>query len=277
VAGSRNKPSASGIGYVLPLLVLMLLAFNIPILLMLGWSIGETEAPFEHYLKLAKTPVYLKVLGNTFEIALIATLACALLGYPLAYWIRGLSPAKRLLAIALVVLPFWVSILVRSYAWIVVLGNAGVVNRSLLGLGLTEQPLAFLYNELGVLIGTTNILLPFLVLPLLAAMLKVDERLLAAAASLGAAPRTIFWRVFFPLTVPSLAAGAILVFILTLGFFITPAILGGGRVPMIANMLDILINRMPRWELAAAISTVLLALTLGCYALYRWVGNRALA
>jgi ABC-type spermidine/putrescine transport system permease subunit I len=221
--------------------------------------------------------VYLKVLGNTFEISLIAMLICMLLGYPLAYWIRGLSPGKRLLAVALVVLPFWVSILVRTYAWIVVLGNAGVVNRSLQWLGLTETPLGFLYNELGVVIGTANILLPFLVLPLLATMLKIDERLLQAAASLGASQRVIFWRIFFPLTLPALAAGAILVLILTLGFFITPAILGGGRVPMIANMLDILINRMPRWELAAAISTVLLLLTLSCYAAYRWVGNRAAA
>ncbi len=103
--------------------------------------------------------------------------------------------------------------------------------------------MSFLYNEFGVVLGTANVLLPFLVLPLFAAMVKLDDRLLQAAASLGASRRTIFWRVFFPLTLPSLAAGAILVFILTLGFFITPAILGGGRVPMIANMLDLLVNR----------------------------------
>jgi ABC-type spermidine/putrescine transport system permease subunit I len=271
----KSVARASGLVYVLPLFLFMLVAFNIPIALMLSWSIGSSDAPFVHYQKLASTTVYLKVLGNTFEIALIAMLICMLLGYPLAYWIRGLSPGKRLLALALVVLPFWVSILVRTYAWIVVLGNAGVVNRSLQWLGLTDTPLAFLYNELGVVIGTANILLPFLVLPLLATMLKIDERLLQAAASLGASQRIIFWRIFFPLTLPALAAGAILVLILTLGFFITPAILGGGRVPMIANMLDILINRMPRWELAAAISTVLLLLTLSCYAAYRWVGNRA--
>jgi ABC-type spermidine/putrescine transport system permease subunit I len=273
----KSVARASGLVYVLPLFLFMLVAFNIPIALMLSWSIGSSDAPFVHYQKLASTTVYLKVLGNTFEIALIAMLICMLLGYPLAYWIRGLSPGKRLLALALVVLPFWVSILVRTYAWIVVLGNAGVVNRSLQWLGLTDTPLAFLYNELGVVIGTANILLPFLVLPLLATMLKIDERLLQAAASLGASQRIIFWRIFFPLTLPALAAGAILVLILTLGFFITPAILGGGRVPMIANMLDILINRMPRWELAAAISTVLLLLTLSCYAAYRWVGNRAAA
>jgi putative spermidine/putrescine transport system permease protein len=125
-----------------------------------------------------------------------------------------------------------------------------------------------------VIIGTTNVLLPFLILPLFAAMVRLDNRLFQAAASLGASRMTIFWRIFFPLTLPALAAGAILVFILTLGFFITPAILGGGRVPMIANMMDLLINRLPRWELAAAISTVLLCITLVFFAAYQWINRR---
>lgn len=271
----RPGRRASGIGFVLPLLVVMVLAFNLPIAMMLSWSIGEAGAPFEYYTQIVERPVYLKVLGNTFRIALIATVVCAILGYPLAYWMRSLSRQGQMLALALVVLPFWVSILVRTYAWIVVLGNDGVVNRTLQFVGLTSAPVSFLYNEFGVVLGTANILLPFLVLPLFAAMLKLDDRLLQAAASLGATRRQVFWRVFFPLTMPSLAAGAILVFILTLGFFITPAILGGGRVPMIANMLDLLINRLPRWELAAAISTVLLVLTLACYAGYRRVGASA--
>ncbi len=271
----RERTAATGIGYVLPLFLVMLVAFNVPIAMMLAWSAGGAGEPFAHYAAIVERSIYLKVLLNTFRIALIATAVCVVLGYPLAYWMRGLGRGKQLLAVSLVVLPFWVSILVRTYVWIVVLGNDGLVNRSLQWTGLAAAPVAFLYNELGVIIGTANILLPFLVLPLFAAMLKIDDRLLQAAASLGASRRTIFWRVFFPLTVPSLAAGAILVFILTLGFFITPAILGGGRVPMIANMLDILINRMPRWELAAAISTVLLVLTLTCYAAYRWVGGRA--
>jgi ABC-type spermidine/putrescine transport system permease subunit I len=273
IAGRRRLPT--GATYVAPLVLFMLLAFNLPIVLMLGWSIGAPPDVLAHYAQVFERPVYLKVLGNTFRIALIATLVCALLGYPLAYWMRGLSPGRQLVALALVVLPFWVSILVRTYAWIVILGNDGVVNRTLQAAGLAQAPVSFLYNEIGVILGTVNVLLPFLVLPLFAAMLRLDDRLLQAAASLGASRRTIFWRVFFPLTLPSLAAGAILVLILTLGFFITPAILGGGRVPMIANMLDLLINRLPRWELAAAISTVLLALTLACYAAYRRIGARS--
>ena len=273
VAAPRRLPA--GALHVLPLVLFMLVAFDVPIALMLGWSIAAPPDVFEYYAQILQRPVYLKVLGNTFRIAAIATLVCALLGYPLAYWMRTLAPGRQLIAIALVVLPFWVSILVRTYAWIVILGNDGLVNRTLEALDVVGAPISFLYNPFGVILGTTNVLLPFLVLPLLAAMLKLDDRLLQAAASLGASRRTIFWRVFFPLTVPSLAAGAILVFVLTLGFFITPAILGGGRVPMIANMLDLLINRLPRWELAAAISTVLLALTLACYAGYRRVGGRS--
>jgi ABC-type spermidine/putrescine transport system permease subunit I len=261
-------------GYVLPLLLIMLALFILPIVLMLARSVTQPEWTIEHYQDLIETSVYLRVLGRTLRIAVITTIFCALLGYPLAYWMRGLSPQRQVLATALVVLPFWISILVRTYAWIVVLGNAGVVNRVLLDLGLVGAPVAFLYNELGVVIGTTNVLLPFLVLPLFAAMVRIDDRLMQAAESLGASRATVFRRVFFPLSLPALAAGSILVFILTFGFFITPAILGGGRVPMVANALDLLINQFARWETAAALSTVLLVVTLACFAMSRWIGAR---
>jgi len=264
-----------GLGQLIPAAVFLLLLFNLPILMMLGWSIGPEGDAFKHYAALAKGSVYMKVLGNTMYIAVLTTLACCVLGYPLAYWMWRLSPRGQMIALGLVVLTFWISILVRTYAWIVVLGNDGIVNRTLKYLGLTENSVAFLYNQVGVIIGTTNVLLPFLVLPLFAAMLKLDKRVLQAAESMGASPSTIFFRIFFPLTIPALAAGAILVFILTLGFFITPAILGGGRVPMIANMLDTLVNRMPRWELAAAISTALLVFTLVFYAAYQWVEKKS--
>ena len=172
---------------------------------------------------------------------------------------RGLGHRARLVALSLVVLPFWVSILVRTYAWIVVLGNGGLVNRGLQWLGLTDGPVQFLYNELGVTIGMANVLLPFLVLPLFAAMIRIDDRLLQAAASLGAPPRTIFWKVYFPLTLPSLASGTLLVFILCLGFYVTP------------------INQIPRWEQASAISTILLIVSLAIFAGYRRLDRKASA
>lgn len=270
------RPGSRGSAFVVPLLLLVLAGFNLPVLYMLSYSVaGRDGLTLEHYRTLVEATVYLKVLGNTVRVALVATLAIVLVGYPLAYWISGLSRRGQAVAMAMVVLPFWVSVLVRTYAWIVILGNAGMLNRLLQWLGLTREPVAFLYNELGVTIGMANVLLPFLVLPLYASMVRIDKRLTQAAASLGASRLTIFWRVFFPLTVPALAAGAVLVFILCLGFYVTPAILGGGKVPMVANMLDILINRMPRWEVASAISTLLLAATLVFFAAYRRLDRAA--
>jgi ABC-type spermidine/putrescine transport system permease subunit I len=270
---------SSGFGFIAPLLVLMVVTFNAPIAYMLGLAFWERGRGFtlEHYEGLLDAPVYLRVLGNTLRISLIATLANVLIGYPLAHWMRGLGGRARMVAIALIVLPFWVSILVRTYAWIVVLGNGGIVNRTMQWLGLTDAPVQFLYNELGVTIGMANVLLPFLVLPLFAAMIRIDDRLLQAAASLGAPPRTIFWKVYFPLTLPALAAGTLLVFILCLGFYVTPAVLGGGRVPMISNLLDTLINQIPRWEQASAISTILLVVTLAIFAAYRRLDRKASA
>ena len=269
-----NPPSADT-QRVWPLLVLLLVVFDLPLLFTLGLSIhGKDGVTLDRYSELLGTPAYLGVLASTLRVSLIATLVNVLVGYPLAYWIKGLRPRGRGIALACVLLPFWVSILVRTYAWIVVLGNGGLVNRFLLWSGLIDDPISFLYAEFGVTVGMTNVLLPFLVLPLYAAMSRIDDRLLQAASSLGASRWTIFWRVFFPLTVPALAAAALLVFMLSLGFYITPAILGGGKVAMVGNLLDILINQIPRWETAAALAAVLLALTLAIYLVYarlsRW-------
>jgi putative spermidine/putrescine transport system permease protein len=155
------------------------------------------------------------------------------------------------------------------------LGNGGILNRWLLSLGLVSRPIEFLYNERGVAIGMVNVLLPFLVLPLYAAMRRIDPRLIQVAETLGASRLQMFWRVFFPLTAPALGASMVLVFILSLGFYITPAILGGGRVPLIANMMDLLINKFARWEMAAVNSVVLLAATLAFYALYQRLRGKA--
>lgn len=273
--GNRSSAS-SGFGFIVPLLALMVIAFNAPIFYMLGLALWDKAGgpTLENYYSLFDAPIYVRVLGNTLRIAVVATLATVMIGYPLAYWIRGLRGRARIVALALVMLPHWISSLVRTYAWIVVLGNAGLVNRSLQWLGLTDAILPFLYNEVGVTIGMANVLLPFLVLPLYAAMIRIDQRLLDAAASLGAPTRTIFWKVYFPLTLPALAAGTLLVFIISIGFYITPAILGGGRVPMISNVLDMLINQFPNWGEASAISTILLAATLVIFAGYRRLDQR---
>ena len=260
-----------------PLLFLIAAVFDLPLLNIVYWSVSDTDTgafTLQHFRDFAASNAYLPIIWRTLVIALEVTLLTILLGYPLAYWVTKLRYRLRMVMLGLVVMTFWVSILVRTYAWIVILGNAGLVNRTLQWLGATDRPIEFLYNELGILIGMVNVLLPFLVLPLYAAMMRVDQRLLQVAETLGASRSRIFWQVFFPLTAPTLAASAILVFILSLGFYITPAVLGGGRVPLVANMMDLLINRFARWEVAAVVSVVLMLVTLPLYAVYQWLRER---
>jgi ABC-type spermidine/putrescine transport system permease subunit I len=277
---ARTKPATrrfsgrlpSGFVWVLPLLLLVGLVFNLPLLMTAASSLVDQKTgafTLGNFEQVAASKVYLPVVWRTIRIALVVSFACALIGYPLAYWMTRLSRRGQTVALAIIVTSFWVSILVRTYAWFVILGNSGIVNRFLMASGLTETPVEFLYNELGVAIGMINVLLPFMLLPLFAAMLQVDPRLRQIAFTMGASSFQFFWRVFFPLTLPALGATFILISILSLGFYITPAILGGGKVPLIANMLDILINQFPRWNLAAAISLVLLVLTVGLFVVYQ--------
>lgn len=264
-------------GFVVPLALVVLLAFDAPLLLSLGWSFRDaaTKLPsLANYVEFAQSDIYARVIVRTFYIAGIVTVATAVLGYPLAYWMSRLTSGAQLVALCLVVIPFWVSILVRTYAWIVVLGNGGIVNRWLQDIDVIERPISFLYNEFGVTLGMVNVLLPFLVLPLYAAMIRIDPRLTQVAETLGASHWKAFVSVFLPLSLPALAASMILVFILSIGFYITPAILGGGKVPMVANMMDLLINRFPRWEMASTISVALLASTLLLFWIYQRLRGR---
>lgn len=264
-----------GFWFTVPLFLIMALFFNFPLIYMLGLSFFSPSPTLEHYAQIFENPVYLEIVADTFRIALITAVVATLLGFPLAYWITKLSISKQIIAVTIIILPFFVSILVRTYAWIVMLGNSGVINGTLLKLGLIGSPIQFLYDELGVVIGTINILLPFMVLPLYASMIRFDKRLLLAASSLGAKPFTVFRRIYLPLTLPAIVSGASLVFILTLGFYVTPAILGGGKVQMIATLLDFLINHYPDWEVAAGISTILLVITLTFYFLFQRGGSKA--
>jgi putative spermidine/putrescine transport system permease protein len=255
-----------------PVLLLILAFFDWPLLQTMYWSILDEDTgrlTLLHFREFWDSQAYFRIIWRTLRIALTVTAVTVLLGYPLAYWATRLSDGWRFVVLGLVVMTFWVSILVRTYAWIVVLGSSGLINRSLMGLGLTDKPVQFLYNELGIVIGMVNVLLPFLVLPLYAAMVRVDARLMQVARTMGASDLRVFWQVFFPLTVGALVTSAILVFILSLGFYITPAILGGGKVPLVANMMDLLINRVANWNMAAVVAVVLLALTLSLYALYQ--------
>lgn len=259
-----------------PIALLIGVVFDLPLLNTAYWSIYDSSSgtlSTQFYAEFVSSGIYSRIIWRTLIVALEVTALTALLGYTLAYWVTKLSRA-RMVVLGCIVTTFWVSILVRTYAWIVILGNGGLVNRTLLGLRLTTRPIEFLYNEIGIVIGMTNVVLPFLVLPLYAAMIKIDPRLTQVAETLGASRLRIFWQIFFPLTLQALTASAIFVFILSLGFYITPAVLGGGRFPLISNMIDLLINRFAKWEMAAVISIVLMAITLSLYAVYQWLRDR---
>jgi ABC-type spermidine/putrescine transport system permease subunit I len=212
----------------LPLLIVSGFLFDIPLIATLLRSLSSAGNAFsiDNYFRFFTSSVYLTVVARTIRLSLYVSFACALLGFPLAYWISLQSRRTSALALGCVVASFWVSILVRTYSWIVILGNGGIVNRWLQQAGLIDRPIKLLYGEFGVTLGMVNILLPFLVLPLYASMKQVDPRLEQVSLTLGASRFQYFWRVFFPLMLPSLTASVILVFILAVVLYITPAILG---------------------------------------------------
>ena len=215
--------------------------------------------------------VFGRILLRTFEISAVVTLWCLLLGYPLAYWLSTLPPRKANVLMILVLVPFWTSILVRVAAWIVLLQSAGLVNRGLQAVGVIDQPLALLFNRTGVIVAMVHILLPFMILPLYSVMKSVPSTYLRAAVSLGSAPLAAFFRVYVPQTYPGIGAGALLVFILSIGYYVTPALLGGPDDQMLSYYVAQYANVDVNWGMAAALGALLLAATLLLYGVYRRV------
>jgi putative spermidine/putrescine transport system permease protein/spermidine/putrescine transport system permease protein len=244
-----------------------LLLVGVVALLPTGWlfwlSLVEGDRlSLAHYARLVQEEAYLRILWTTFEIALVVTVLAALLGYPLAYALAQLPERWAGLGLVLVLVPFWTSLLVRTYAWLVLLQRRGLVNQWLLGTGLIDAPLRLVHNWTGTVVGMLHILLPFLVLPTYAALKAIDQDLLRAAASLGASPTRAFLSVFLPLSLPGLLAGCLLVLVLALGFYVTPAILGGGRVLMLAMKIQENAGLYLDWGAASALAVVLLVVTL---------------
>ena len=215
--------------------------------------------------------VYGRILGRTFVVSAIVTLWCLLLAYPLAYWLSILPARQSNVLMILVLVPFWTSILVRIAAWIVLLQNGGLVNGALLGLGLISQPLQLLFNRTGVVVAMTHILLPFMILPLYSVMKSVPPTYLRAAVSLGSPPLVAFFRVYVPQTYPGIGAGALLVFILSIGYYVTPALLGGADDQMLSYYVAQYANVNVNWGMAAALGAILLVATLLLYGVYRRV------
>ncbi len=251
--------------------VLLALVFLLPLGLFLWDSLGQlgtgTEI-LEQAWEIATSRAMLRSMAATCEIALATTLLSLALGYPLAYaLVRGRGLAFRII-LGCVLLPYFTSVIVRTYAWMVLLGRTGVANQLLQALGITHDPVQMLYNRAAVIIGMTYVLLPYMVLTLYSAMRTVDRRLLQAAAGMGASGARIFFRVFLPLTLHGVIAGALLVFILSIGFFITPALMGGPGDLMVGMLIERQIELADNWPVAAIMSLVLLAVTLVIYAVY---------
>ena len=217
------------------------------------------------------------ILLRTFQISAIVTAIALLMGYPLAFWLSTLSERKANMLLILVLLPFWTSVLVRIAAWIVLLQNNGLVNRFLMFLGATDAPIPLLFNRLGVVIAMVHILLPFMILPLYSVMKSVPSNYLRAAISLGSPPLAAFFRVYLPQTYPGVAAGGLLVFITCIGYYVTPALLGGPADQMLSYYVAQYTNVEVNWGMACALGGVLLTTTLVLYTLYRKVSKSELS
>lgn len=259
-------------GLSLPALIAILVVVFLPIFWLSSLSFfGASGAlSFENYDRIFNSALYRKTFVVTFQISVSVTVICVILGYPLCYWLNKLPNRTAGILMIFVLVPFWTSVLVRTYAWLVLLQRKGIINETLLGLGIIQEPLQLAHNLTGSIIGMVHIMLPFLVLPLYATMRGIDTDLVRAAVGLGASPRSAFWHVFFPMSLPGLSAGIVLVFILSLGFYVTPALLGGGRVQMLAQRIESTITVYSNWGAASALGVVLLLLAV----LMIWLMNR---
>ena len=247
-----------------PLLILLSVFFLYPLLTLFPESLTkEGQFSLLHYEQFFREPLYTHIVFRTIKIALFVTAICFLLGYPTAYIMAELKN-KKILALSMicVLLPFFTSILVRSYAWIVLLQSNGIINKFLVSIGLIKEPLNLLHNEFAVFVGMVHILLPFMILPIYSVLKNLDRNLLRAARNLGANALKAFATVTFPLSLPGVGAGVMFVFILSLGFFITPALLGGPTTLMIATLISQLVNLTMNWELAEATAVMLLMITI---------------
>jgi len=242
----------------LPAAILVFVAYVVPIARVLVISVTEPGLGLENYGFILSSPAIRRVIGTTLRVAAITSALALLLGYLLAYVLVALRARwQRLLLFALLI-PFWLSVLVRAFAWLALLRSGGVVNGALIGIGVIETPLRLVYNEIGVTIGMVHYMTPYAVFVLYAQMQGIDRRLCDAARGLGARSSQIFRRVWLPLSLPGISAAAILIFIFSLGFYVTPTLLGAGKTIMVAEYINVQVSHTLRWGIATALATVLL-------------------
>jgi putative spermidine/putrescine transport system permease protein len=246
---------------VAPLVLFMLVLYAIPVGTMLMRSVAEPHWSLDNYVRLADDIVFLKVFMTTLRVAVVVTAGALLLGYPVAFALVRLRPFAANLVLLVVLLPFWTPVLVRSYAWMVLLGRHGLINEALTAADLIDAPLRLLNTPLAVHIAMIHILLPYMILPIANVLRQIDGALLRAASGLGAAPWRVFLQVVLPLSAPGVAAGVLLVFVLALGFYITPALVGGPRDIMLSMLIAQQVELL-NWPYAACLAATLLATSL---------------
>tara|TARA_B110000093_G_scaffold152457_1_gene167475 strand:- start:4437 stop:5345 length:909 start_codon:yes stop_codon:yes gene_type:complete len=258
-----SKERRALLGLTSPALLVILIVMVIPVgwLFYLSFIGSDGNFSLEHYQRMLDSKSYARIFLTTFKVSLLTTVICILIGYPLAYFLSQLPARVANICMLSVLLPFWTSLLVRTYSWLVLLQRKGIVNQVGMDFGFWDEPLKLVHNLSGTLVGMVHIMLPFLILPLYASMKSIPQEYIKASSNLGATPTQSFWQIFFPLSMPGLLAGSLIVFILSLGFFVTPAVLGGGKVIMVAMQITNNIELFFDWGAASALGVVLLVMT----------------
>ncbi|WEZ85835.1 ABC transporter permease (plasmid) [Rhizobium sp. 32-5/1] len=251
----------------LPALLLILVFFVLPVLALLLRSVMEPEPGFGNYAELLGTTTYLKIFLNTFIVSALVTVVSLLIGFPVA-WALAIMPSRlSTVVFAILILSMWTNLLTRTYAWMVLLQRTGVINKTLMGLGLINEPLPLVNNLIGVTIGMTYIMLPFIILPLYGVIRRIDPAILQAAALCGATRFQALTRILIPLAAPGMVSGALMVFVMSLGYFVTPALLGGTANMMLAELIAQFVQSLVNWGMGGAAALVLLVVTLTLYAI----------
>lgn len=269
----RGFPAPLALLLLAPLLIGLGIAFIVPVGRLMQVSLWNPDFTLVEFARIAETPLYLRILARTLLLGGAVTLLTLLLAYPVAFLMARLAGWRLAIAAACVMVPLWTSVLVRSYAWIVILQRNGLLNSMLKSAGLISEPLPLLYNELSVVIAMTHVLLPYMILPIWAALRTIPRDLPMAARSLGADGIRTFFLVILPLSLPGVASGVLMVFILSLGFYVTPALVGGPETLMIATLIGQQTTELLNWPFAGALAALLLGITLLLVAVFnRFLG-----
>jgi putative spermidine/putrescine transport system permease protein len=256
----------SGLGFAMPAILLLAAFFVIPVVFLLTRSVTDPQLGLQNYAALVGSTTYAKVFFNTFLVAGVVTLVTVLIAFPVA-WALAIMPGRwASVVFAIILLSMWTNLLARTYAWMVLLQQTGLINRMLKAIGLIDQPLQLTNNLIGVTIGMVYIMLPFMILPLMGVIKKIDPAILQAAALCGATKWQALTRVLVPLAAPGIASGALMVFVMSLGYYVTPSLLGGTANMMLAELIAQQVQSLVNWGMGGAAAFLLLLVTLGLYA-----------